>query len=254
MRPGLFSLLTKLASDMKFPAPVDYQRFRAGTKNMTIRIQDEIGKYRAGKDYDVVGGRIRVTSVTPVQISDLGKHVPGMKDVQRVLRDNGGVDGPAEIVRFEKLSGLAPSPQHQEFLDNHFTDASTSKWRAFKNKLVSPKFVDAVRQDERADSKLKRYSENNARHMQAKGVPSYRVPSQSSGKSYTVKFHPSVKRFSCNCGDWVHKQSTKGKGGECKHVNMVKRELESQGISKEKQAAIRGVAAASLLEDLLSAS
>ena len=146
-----------------------------------------------------------------------------------------------------KLAGLAPSVQHQEFLDSHFTDSSSSRWRAFKNKLVSPRFVDAVKQDERADSKLKRYSENNARHMQAKGVPSYQVPSQSSGKSYSVKYHPSVDRFSCNCGDWVHKKSTKGKGGECKHVKMVKRELQEQGIPKEKQAALRGAAAAALL-------
>ena len=146
-----------------------------------------------------------------------------------------------------KLAGLAPSAQHQEFLDNHFTDTSTSKWRAFKNKLVSPRFVDAVKQDDRTDSKLKRYSENNARHMQAKGVPSYRVPSQSSGKSYTVKYHPSIDRFSCNCGDWVHKRSTKGKGGECKHVKMVKYELKAQGIPKEKQASLRGMAAETLL-------
>ena len=148
-----------------------------------------------------------------------------------------------------KLAAIATSKDHQEFLDDHFVDTGTAKWKTFKNKLTSPKFVAAVRQDERADSKLKRYSENNARHMQAKGIPSYKVPSQSSGKSYTVKYHPDIKKYSCNCGDWVHKQSTKGKGGDCKHVQMLKLELRAQGKAK---TAARGNAAAILLGRLLS--
>jgi hypothetical protein len=184
----------------------------------------------------------------------------GMKRNLQDIRDRAPMTSVREPEHIERalvkkaqqiLSKLQPSKEHQEFLDSHFTDTSTSKWKAFKNKLVSTKFVDAVKQDERADSKLKRYSENNARHMQAKGTPSYQVPSQSSGRSYKVKYHPSIKRFSCNCGDWVHKQSTKGKGGECKHVKMVKRELQAQGISKEKQAALRGFAAATILEGIL---
>ncbi len=114
--------------------------------------------------------------------------------------------------------------QHQGFLDQHFE--SDPNWKTFKRKLTSPQFVQLVKKDPRADAKLKRYSENNARHLQAKGVPTYKVPSQTSSKSYTVKQH-SDDSFSCNCGDWVHKQSTKSQKGkqECKHIAMLKLRL-----------------------------
>jgi hypothetical protein len=246
MRPGLFSMLSKLAAEMSFPS--GYRKaLEEGRKNVTVRIGEEVGKYRVGEVYEGPAGSLRVLSVIPTTVDQLHQHGLPSQSVARVRREGGRPGDAAEIIHFEKLAGLAPSQPHQEFLDNHFTDASTSKWRAFKNKLVSPRFVDAVKQDERADTKLKRYSENNARHMQAKGVPSYQVPSQSTGRSYTVKYHPSIERFSCNCGDWVHKQSTRRKSGECKHVKMVKMELKAQGISKEKQAALRGAAAAALL-------
>lgn len=110
----------------------------------------------------------------------------------------------------------------QKFLDGHFTNP---EWGDFKKKLRSPKFVSAVAQDDRADDKLKRYAENNGRHLQAKGAPTYKVPSQSGGKPYTVKFHSDIDSFSCDCGDWIHKQSTKGTGGECKHVRRLKSKL-----------------------------
>jgi hypothetical protein len=113
--------------------------------------------------------------------------------------------------------------QHQEFLDTHFD--SDPNWKTFKRKLTSPQFVQMVKKDPRADPKLKRYSENNGRHQQAKGVPTFKVPSQTSSKTYTVKKH-SDETFSCNCGDWVHKQSTKAKKDkECKHVARVKLRL-----------------------------
>jgi hypothetical protein len=159
-------------------------------------------------------------------------------------------------------SNLAPSRANQEFLDNHFVETSTGKWRAFKNKLTSPAFVAAVKQDDRADRKLKRYTEMNGRHMQAKGVPSFQVPSQSKGGSYTVKYHPDLDRYSCNCGDWVHVQSTKtGKNRNCKHIQMLELELQSQGkrprVAEPKTktaAAIRGAAAGVLLGRLLAGS
>lgn len=144
---------------------------------------------------------------------------------------------------------LQPTPAHQEFLDGHFSSADTAKWRAFKNKLTSPKFVAAVKQDDRADPKLKRYAQMNGKHMQAKTVPTFPVPSQTSSKVYKVKFHPDINRFSCNCGDWVHKQSVKtGKHKDCKHVTMVQLELKSQGLSaKTKLAAQAAQRVAELL-------
>jgi hypothetical protein len=236
MRPGLFSLLTKHAQDLI-----------AGGKAHGMR-PDSFDKTQIA-----IGAKVeREHTPNPLIAREIAMdHLVEKKDYYKILQRAGLADE-LEKKAQQILSKLQPSKDHQEFLDNHFTDSSTSKWKAFKNKLVSSKFVDAVKQDERADSKLKRYSENNARHMQAKGVPIYPVPSQSSGRSYTVKYHPSVGRFSCNCGDWVHKQSTKGKGGECKHVKMVKRELQAQGIPKEKQAELRGRAAASFLQELLA--
>lgn len=148
-------------------------------------------------------------------------------------------------------SKLVPPPKVQEFLDQHFVDTDPDRWKAFKKKLVSPTFVDAIGQDERADRKLRRYAENNGRHVQARGVPTYKVPSQSSSRSYTVKYHPSIGHFSCNCGDWVHVQSTKNKGADCKHIKQLKRELQS--APKTKQAAARGAAAGVLLTRLLAA-
>ncbi len=146
-------------------------------------------------------------------------------------------------VLFRALSKTAmPKPkkpeEYQGFLDHHFVTPETAKWRAFRKKLISPGFVQAVKKDDRSDTKLRRYAENNGRHMQAKGVPVYKVPSQTSSKTYTIKFHPDQQAFSCNCGDWVHKQSTKSKKDkECKHITRLKLDLWAQG--KEPQSTPR---------------
>ena len=135
-----------------------------------------------------------------------------------------------KVLHKEAMAKAKKPEEFQPFLDEHFNTPETAKWKAFRKKLVSPAFIQAVKKDERADSKLKRYAENNGRHMQAKGVPVYKVPSQTSSKSYTVKFHPAQQTFSCNCGDWIHKQSTKTKKDkECKHVAMLKLQLWAKG-------------------------
>jgi hypothetical protein len=93
----------------------------------------------------------------------------------------------------EKVSAAHSQPQHEEFLDEHFS--VTPQWKAFRKKLKAKSFVEAVKQDTRSDEKLKRYSEANGKHLRAHGVPTFPVPSQSSGKSYTVKYHPDDGRF-----------------------------------------------------------
>ncbi len=127
----------------------------------------------------------------------------------------------------------APKPAIQQFLDDHFS--VSPNWKGFKNKLVSKKFVEAVKQDTRADKKLKRYSEMNGKHMQAKGVPVFPVPSQSRTGSYNVKFHPDIDRFSCNCGDWVHQRSwrTGQRTQDCKHIKLVQSDLRAHGVSTD---------------------
>lgn len=151
-----------------------------------------------------------------------------------------------------KVSAPVAQPQHQEFLDEHFS--LNPAWKDFKRKLKSPSFVEAVKQDTRADEKLKRYSEANAQHLQARGVPYFRVPSQSSSKYYTVKYHPDNDRFSCNCGDWVHARSHQEakRQKDCKHIGVIRNELKSQGVTSKDlvKKAAAGRAAAALLQAL----
>jgi hypothetical protein len=133
------------------------------------------------------------------------------------------------FLALSKLAGQKiPEPHNQEFLDEHFS--LSPKWKEFQKKLRSKNFVQAVTQDDRANKKLKRFSESIGRHKQAKGVPVYDVPSQSSGRVYTVKYHPDIDRFSCNCGDWTYARSWRigQRTRDCKHVQMVNRELKAQ--------------------------
>lgn len=133
----------------------------------------------------------------------------------------------------EKISAPLAHPQHQEFLDEHFSIAP--QWGTFKKKLKSKTFVEAVKQDTRADDKLKRYSEANGKHLQARGVPTFTIPSMSSTGKYTVKYHPDIDRFTCNCGDWVYKRSHQQRkpNKDCKHITLIKTQLKTSGRSEE---------------------
>ncbi len=149
------------------------------------------------------------------------------------------------LTEMQKLAAPQSQPQHEEFLDDHFS--LSPQWKTFKKKLRSKSFVEAVRQDTRSDDKLKRYSEANAKHVQARGVPKFSVPSMSSGKKYSIKYHSDIDRFSCNCGDWVHAKSHRmGKTQQdCKHIKHVKAQLQYLGKDPEdfiKQAALGRVA------------
>ncbi len=152
-----------------------------------------------------------------------------------------------------KLAAPQSQPQHEEFLDSHFSISPS--WKTFKKKLRSRSFLEAVKQDTRSDDKLKRYSEANSRHLRARGVPTFPVMSQSgSTKDYTVKYHADIDRFSCNCGDWIHAKShqTSKNSQDCKHIKHVKSQLKYLGKNPQdltKQAAI-GRAAVALLDDL----
>jgi hypothetical protein len=159
----------------------------------------------------------------------------------------------AGLFNFLKTAGIKVQPKHLEFLDQHF--GVDPAWKTFRAKLRSPSFVDAVKADTRSDNKLKRYSEGNAKHLQARGIPTFPVPSQSDGsKTYDVKYHPDIDRFTCNCGDWIHKRSwRKGQGTrDCKHVWLVKNELKNKGIPPTELTtkAAAGAAAARLLAAL----
>lgn len=138
-----------------------------------------------------------------------------------------------------KIAAKKSQPQHNDFLDEHFS--ISPKWKDFRTKLKSPTFIEAVRQDTRANEKLIRYAENNGRHAQAKNVPVFKVPSQSSSIAYTVKYHPSIDEYSCNCGDWIHSRSHQEnkENKNCKHIKLIK-EREDNKLKKmaTKNAAI----------------
>ena len=151
-----------------------------------------------------------------------------------------------------KLSAVRVEPHHQEFLDEHFS--LSPQWKTFRKKLRAKSFVEAIRQDDRADKKLRRYSEANAKHIQARGVPTFSILSQTSRKSYSVKYHADDDRFSCNCGDWIHARShqTNKKRQDCKHISHVKNQLEYMGKKPEdlKKTAAMSRAALRLLDSL----
>lgn len=153
---------------------------------------------------------------------------------------------------FQLLTKLAateaPKPETQEFLDTHFS--IKPDWRQFRNKLTSKKFVEAVKHDTRADKKLQRYAEMNGKHMQAKGGPVYPVPSQSGSGKYQVKFHQDLKRYSCNCGDWIHQRSwrTGQRTRDCKHIKMIQSELKAYDVQP---GGLNKTAMARAAEDLL---
>jgi hypothetical protein len=150
----------------------------------------------------------------------------------------------------EKTSSkLIQARDIREHLDNHFADTGTGKWKSFKKRLASQSFVDAVKQDERSDAKLKRWSTVLHKHLAARNVPTFQVPSQSSSKMYTVKYHPDLNRFTCSCGDFTYVQSVRtAKNRDCKHIQMTKLELDAQGKKLEKKA--MSAAAARILREL----
>lgn len=123
---------------------------------------------------------------------------------------------------FRVLTKYASS--NQEFLDSHFQDPD---WKAFQGKLKSKRFSQAVQADPRSDDKLRRFAAVLNAHKSGKG-DTIKVPSQTSNKWYTVKIHPDGK-LTCSCGDFTYAQSVKPTTGECKHIQLAKKEL---GMSK----------------------
>jgi len=124
-------------------------------------------------------------------------------------------------------------PQHQEFLDEHFS--IEPKWQSFQKKLKDKRFAEAVRQDTRSDPKLVRFSKMIGLRQQSKSK-GVLVPGDT-GSKHRIKYHPENSRFSCSCGDFTYVRSVKRKGssGECKHIKRMKQGAKE--MMKEKSAA-----------------
>ncbi len=121
------------------------------------------------------------------------------------------------LLSFLKIA--APSTRAREQLDLHFTLDDKKKWQRFRQNLRGKGFLEAVHGDERSDEKLKKFSQMVHMHKTGRG-PSFDVKSDSSGKTYTVKYHPDLERFSCSCPDWTIKHTIDG--GDCKHIRKLK--------------------------------
>jgi len=124
-----------------------------------------------------------------------------------------------KLFSFLKLA----APTNRERLDLHFGSGDGKRWEKFQRALKSRGFVKAIEKDERADEKLKQYSRMVHLHKTGKG-PVFPVKSDSSGKTYQVKYHSSIGRFTCSCPDWTIKHSVSG--GDCKHISKLKSQSE----------------------------
>lgn len=138
-----------------------------------------------------------------------------------------------KLKKVEKTAApLAPSERHQEKLDSHFSSDDPKKWRLFRRNLRAKSFAEAVAQDERSDSKLKKFSKMISLHQTGKG-PTMKV--QGTGKTHTVKYHPELSRYTCSCGDWTFVKSLKPVSqADCKHIAQVK--SQSSMVKKASQA------------------
>jgi len=125
-----------------------------------------------------------------------------------------------EIYQFLKIALSS-----KEKLDGHFSSSDSKKWDPFLKNLRSKKFVSTVKLDPRSDEKLKRFSDAIGHHYASKdpGVP----VKGSTGKTYKVKYHEDLKRFSCNCNHWVYDLSHLETPKDCKHIDQIKQVKEA---------------------------
>src|SRR5258708_1304420 len=125
--------------------------------------------------------------------------------------------------------------KHDLALDEHFGTNDTSRWSAFHKNIKSKGFREALKSDERADPKLKRFTAMMGRHHSMKGGVKFQSPS---GQAYTIKYHPDIQRYSCSCKDWVYTKSHKLRSSsstDCKHIQELKSQetLEKKAVSSE---------------------
>lgn len=121
----------------------------------------------------------------------------------------------------EKVA-LAPSNHRtraQEKAGRHFSTPDPN-WNEFVKNLRSKNFREVVAEHGASDEKLKAYVKNFGGYVASKDVVA-RVPSDRSGKKYTLK--KVGDRLGCNCGDWQYVHSVQG--GDCKHIERFQSQL-----------------------------
>lgn len=108
----------------------------------------------------------------------------------------------------------------QRRVDYHFSDKTgPEKWQHFPRNSTSSEFVKKIKDDPRADDKLKMHAQSL--YDLSKGPTVTKVESsKGSGKKYEVKRMPGGG-MGCTCNDWRYKGSVTP-GYECKHIKAAK--------------------------------
>lgn len=145
----------------------------------------------------------------------------------------------AFAAELEKLA-IAPqtkwTPELRASRELDQIQSGNPNWKAFeKDMRRSSSFRSAVVKSDKADEKLRRYTEAMGEYLSSKKVLA-RVPSRTSRREYAVKVLPSG-RLGCGCKDWQYKHSHQGT--DCAHIREVS-ELQKTG------SAVRGILASAL--------
>lgn len=102
--------------------------------------------------------------------------------------------------------------------DKHFSSDEKTKWDGFITNLKSPKFRKTISEHPMADAKLKKFVENNGKHVSSKD-DGIKIPGSKPGILHTVKKHPDDS-YTCSCPSYMFKGSITN--GSCKHIDQVK--------------------------------
>lgn len=93
----------KKAEEIRFPKGYG-PAVAEGRKNTTIRMQDELGKYEAGKTYDSSQGKVHIDSVLRAKVKELQDHGIPKSSLKRIAREGGEPSTPVDVVRFHKAA------------------------------------------------------------------------------------------------------------------------------------------------------
>lgn len=102
-------LRKKTAEEIRFPAGYG-TAVAEGKKNTTIRMQDELGKYEAGKTYDSPWGKIHIDSVSRAKVKELRNRGITKSSLKRITQEGGKPSTPVDIIRFH-ISGPRVPPK-----------------------------------------------------------------------------------------------------------------------------------------------
>jgi predicted nucleic acid-binding Zn finger protein len=105
--------------------------------------------------------------------------------------------------------------------EKHFKSKDPD-WNKFDRGLESAKFRNAIIQDPRADTKLKKFVAIQGRVMKHQGPSMNVMSTRGTGDSYQVQYHKDLGRYMCTCPDFKYSKGLAKK--DCKHIKAVKAE------------------------------